>query len=227
MIRAVEECDKFKLLLLEIRKEYSSDFEEKAWVSEDWHLLSGNDCLVNFELIENNIRVLGTSYFKVYRKNDNVLFNIILVSNSKNFVANYLTFADLVLSLTIHTPDGQVEVERTFEVSKEISPIDEMNNLMVEMPEIVSLKEGLPAYYVHVYTYDMPIWDNKIEAQKLLSDLSKIIDPNVQINSKPYGRSIKYTVYYGPYPSKLEAARMAKKIKNAGYSFYIKLTPNA
>ena len=119
VISAVEECDKFKLLLLEIRKKYSSDFEEKAWISKDWHLLSGNDCLVNFEFIENDIRVLATSYFKVYRRNDNVLFNIILVSNSKNFVTNYLTFTDLVLSLAINTPDGQLEVERTFEVSKE------------------------------------------------------------------------------------------------------------
>ena len=98
--------------------------------------------------------------------------------------------------------------------TKEISSINEMNNLMVEMPEIVSLKEGLPAYYVHVYTPDMPVWDNKIEAHELLTELRKKIDPNVQINSRPYARSIKYTVYYGPYPSKLEVARMAKKIKN-------------
>ena len=52
-----------------------------------------------------------------------------------------------------------------------------MNNLMAEMPEMVSLKEGLPAYYVHVYTPDMPIWDNKIEAQKLLGDLRKKLNP--------------------------------------------------
>ena len=58
--------------------------------------------MVNFESIKNDLTVLGMSSFKVSKKNDNVLFNIILVTNSKNFLANYLTFSDLVLSLKIH-----------------------------------------------------------------------------------------------------------------------------
>ncbi|MFC1882691.1 trypsin-like peptidase domain-containing protein [Thermodesulfobacteriota bacterium] len=111
--------------------------------------------------------------------------------------------------------------------TKEISSTNEMQRLLEEMPQLVSLKEGLPAYYIHVSPPNMPIWDNKREAQELLSELHKKIDPSVQINSKPYSTLRKYTVYYGPYSSKLEAARMAKKLKDAGYSFFIKLTPNA
>ncbi len=33
---------------------------------------------------------------------------------------------------------------------------------------------------------------------------------------------MRYTVFYGPYSSKLEVARMAKKLKDAGYSFFIR-----
>jgi hypothetical protein len=107
--------------------------------------------------------------------------------------------------------------------------LTEMQRLLDEMPELVSLKEGLPAYYVHVFFPQMPIWDNRMEAppQELLSELQKKIDPNVQINYRPYGSSNRrYTVFYGPYSSKLEAARMVKKLRDAGYFFFIKLTPN-
>lgn len=113
------------------------------------------------------------------------------------------------------------------EATKEISSFNEMQRLLEELPQFVSLKEGLPAYYIHVSPPKMPLWDNKKEAQELLSELHKKIDPNVQINSAPHARSKKYTVFYGPYSSKLEAARMAKKLKDAGYAFFIKLTPNA
>jgi effector-binding domain-containing protein len=125
------------------------------------------------------------------------------------------------------TSENQMKTITARPVTKEISSSDEMQRLLEELPELVPLKEGLPAYYVHVYTPNMPIYDNKMEAQKLLSELRKKIDPNVQINSKPYATLTKYTVFYGPYSSKLEAARMAKKLKDAGYSFFIKLTPNA
>jgi SPOR domain len=111
--------------------------------------------------------------------------------------------------------------------TKENSSINEMQRLLEEMPELVSLKEGLPAYYIHVSPPNMPIWDNKIEVQELSSELHKKINPNVQINSRPYSIWKRYTVFYGPYSSKLEVARMAKKLKDAGYSFFIKLTPNA
>lgn len=113
------------------------------------------------------------------------------------------------------------------EATNEISSFNEMQRLLEELPQFVSLKDGLPAYYIHVWPFTMPLWDNKREAQELLSELHKKIDPNVQINSAPHARSMKYTVFYGPYSSKLEAARMAKKLKDAGYSFFIKLTANA
>jgi hypothetical protein len=125
------------------------------------------------------------------------------------------------------TSEDQKQTITARPATKEISSSNEMQRLLEELPELVSLKEGLPAYYIHVSTPNMPIWDNKMEAQELLSELHKKIDPNVQINSKPYARSTKYTVFYGPYSSKLKAARMAKKLKDAGYSFIIKLTPNA
>jgi hypothetical protein len=125
------------------------------------------------------------------------------------------------------TSEDQKQTITARPVTKEISSSNEMQRLLEELPEFGSLKEGLPAYYIHVSAPNMPIWDNKMEAHELLSELHKKINPDVQINSKPYARSTKYTVYYGPYSSKLEAARMAKKLKDAGYSFFIKLTPNA
>lgn len=103
----------------------------------------------------------------------------------------------------------------------------EMKRLVNEMPELGSLMEGLNAYFVHVYTADMPIWDNEEETKRLLNALRSEIDSSAQIRSRPYATKTKYTIYYGPYASKLEAARMAKKIKDAGYSFNINLTESS
>lgn len=116
--------------------------------------------------------------------------------------------------------------ERGRQESKDGLSLSERKELIRGVPELAFLTDGLPAYYVHVTYSTMPLWDNEPEMRLLLKKVKATIDSDARIESRPYGRKRKFTVYCGPFGTKMQAGQMAKRIKDAGYEYYFKFTPN-